>query len=59
MPVEVQTAGGDLSKLVASYPGLYVQSIDGTDFLESYRAMTAAVAYAREAQRARRSSTRK
>ena len=48
VPVEVQTAGGDLSKLVASYPGLYVQSIDGTDFLESYRAMTSAVAYARE-----------
>ena len=48
VPVEVQTAGGDLSKLVASYPDLYVQSIDGTDFLESYRAMTAAVKYARE-----------
>jgi 2-oxoisovalerate dehydrogenase E1 component len=48
VPVEVQTAGGDLSKLVASYPGLYVQSIDGTDFLESYRAMSSAVAYARE-----------
>jgi 2-oxoisovalerate dehydrogenase E1 component len=48
VPVEVQTAGGDLSKLVASYPGLFVQSIDGTDFLASYRAVTAAVAYARE-----------
>jgi 2-oxoisovalerate dehydrogenase E1 component len=48
VPVEVQTAGGDLSKLVASYPGLFVQSIDGTDFLESYKAMSAAVAYARE-----------
>src|SRR5918993_4646912 len=31
VPVEVQTAGGDLSKLVASFPGLFVQSIDGTD----------------------------
>ena len=48
VPVEVQTAGGDLSKLVSSYPGLFVQSIDGTDFLASYRAMSAAVAYARE-----------
>jgi 2-oxoisovalerate dehydrogenase E1 component len=47
VPVEVQTAGGDLSRLVASFPGLLVQSIDGTDFLESYRAMTEAVAYAR------------
>jgi 2-oxoisovalerate dehydrogenase E1 component len=47
VPVEVQTAGGDLSKLVASFPGLFVQSIDGTDFLASYRAMQDAVAYAR------------
>jgi 2-oxoisovalerate dehydrogenase E1 component len=46
-PVEVQTAGGDISKLVASFPGLFVQSIDGTDFVGSYKAMTAAVNYAR------------
>ena len=42
-----RTAGGDISKLVASFPGLFVQSIDGTDFLASYRAMSDAVAYAR------------
>ncbi len=47
VPVEVQTAGGDISRLVASFPGLLVQSIDGTDFVESHRAMSAAVAYAR------------
>jgi 2-oxoisovalerate dehydrogenase E1 component len=47
VPVEVQTAGGDISKLVSSFPDLYVQSVDGTDFLASYRAMSAAVAYAR------------
>jgi 2-oxoisovalerate dehydrogenase E1 component len=47
VPVEVQTPGGDLSKLVASFPGLFVQSIDGTDFPASHRAMTAAVDYAR------------
>jgi len=47
VPVEVQTAGGDISKLVSSFPGLFVQSIDGTDFLASYRAMVDAVAYAR------------
>jgi 2-oxoisovalerate dehydrogenase E1 component len=47
VPVEVQTAGGDISKLVASFPGLFVQSIDGTDFLASYRAMADAIAYAR------------
>jgi 2-oxoisovalerate dehydrogenase E1 component len=48
VPVEVQTAGGDISKLVASFPGLLVRSIDGTDFLASYRAMAEAVAHARE-----------
>ncbi len=47
VPVEVQTAGGDISRLVASFPDLLVQSIDGTDFVESHRAMSAAVAYAR------------
>ena len=47
VPVEVQTAGGDISKLVASFPGLFVQSIDGTDLPASYKAMTAAVEYAR------------
>jgi len=47
VPVEVQTAGGDLSKLVAAFPGLFVQSIDGCDFLGSYRAVADAVGYAR------------
>ena len=47
VPVEVQTAGGDISRLVSSFPGLFVQSIDGTDFLASYRAMSDAIAYAR------------
>jgi 2-oxoisovalerate dehydrogenase E1 component len=47
VPVEVQTPGGDISRLVSSFPGLHVQSIDGTDFLSSYRAMQDAVAYAR------------
>ena len=47
VPVEVQTAGGDISRLVSSFPGLFVQSIDGTDFLASYRAMSSAIAYAR------------
>ena len=47
VPVEVQTAGGDISKLVSAFPDLFVQSIDGTDFLASYGAMSAAVEYAR------------
>jgi 2-oxoisovalerate dehydrogenase E1 component len=47
VPVEVQTAGGSISRLVSSFPGLFVQTIDGTDFVASYRAMSEAVAYAR------------
>jgi 2-oxoisovalerate dehydrogenase E1 component len=47
VPVEVQTAGGDISKLVSSFPDLFVQSVDGTDFLASYRTVQDAVAYAR------------
>jgi len=47
VPVEAQTPGGDISKLVTSFPGLLVQSVDGTDFLASYGAMEQAVAYAR------------
>jgi 2-oxoisovalerate dehydrogenase E1 component len=47
VPVEVQTAGGDISKVVASFPNLLVQSIDGTDLIASYKAMREAVDYAR------------
>jgi 2-oxoisovalerate dehydrogenase E1 component len=47
VPVEVQTPGGDISKLVTGFPHLFVQSIDGTDFLASYAAVQEAVAYAR------------
>ncbi len=43
VPVEVQTAGGDVSKLVESFPHLEVIRCDGTDFLESYRALGKAV----------------
>jgi 2-oxoisovalerate dehydrogenase E1 component len=47
VPVEVQTPGGDISRIVRSFPGLHVDSIDGTDFFTSLRAMREAVAYAR------------
>ena len=47
VPVEVQTAGGDISRLVRSFPGLHVDSIDGTDFFGSLRAMREATAYVR------------
>ena len=48
VPVEVNTAGGSISKLVASFPGLYVEEVDGCDFLASYAALDRAVTYARE-----------
>ena len=47
VPVEAQTPGGDISRLVSGFPHLFVQSIDGTDFLTCYGAMQEAVAYAR------------
>ncbi len=46
-PVEVGTAGGDISKLVTGFPDLYMQKIDGTDALESYAAFKSAVEYCR------------
>src|SRR5258708_24468478 len=39
VPVEVQTPGGDISRLVRSFPGLRVDSIDGTDFLPPHPAL--------------------
>ncbi|MBS1768779.1 MAG: dehydrogenase [Acidobacteria bacterium] len=47
-PVEVGTAGGDVSKLVAGFPDLYIQNVDGTDPIASYAAFKRAVEYCRE-----------
>jgi 2-oxoisovalerate dehydrogenase E1 component len=47
VPVEVQTPGGDMSKLVESFPGLKVLRCDGTDFLQSYKTAGEALAYCR------------
>lgn len=47
VPVEVQTAGGDVSKLVESFPNLKVLRCDGTDFLASYRTLGEAVDWVR------------
>src|SRR5437773_2474061 len=47
VPVEVQTPGGDISRLVRSFPGLHVDSIDGTEFFESLRAVRTAAEYVR------------
>src|SRR2546423_13761015 len=47
VPVDVQTAGGDISRLVASFPGLLVDSIAGRDCLVSLRTMRKAAEYVR------------
>jgi 2-oxoisovalerate dehydrogenase E1 component len=46
-PVEVQTPGGDLSRIVEDFPGLQVYRCDGTDYIASYDTMREAVAHAR------------
>jgi 2-oxoisovalerate dehydrogenase E1 component len=47
VPVERQTPGGDVSKLVAAHPNLRVLQCDGTDLVASYAAMAEAVNYCR------------
>jgi 2-oxoisovalerate dehydrogenase E1 component len=48
VPVEVNTAGGSISKLVRGFPGLLIQEVDGCDFIASHATMTKAVEYARK-----------
>ena len=47
VPVERQTAGGDISRLVSGFPGLKILHCDGTNFVESYTAMLDAVEHCR------------
>jgi len=48
VPVEVNTAGGSISKLVRSFPDLHVEEVDGCDLVASYQAMQRAVDHARK-----------
>src|SRR5450432_1365011 len=48
VPVEVQTAGGSISRLARSFPGLHLAECDGTDPLESYAVGKEAVEYCRQ-----------
>ena len=50
VPVERQTAGGNIARLVGSFPHLAVFECDGTNFVESYATMAAAVAHCRREQ---------
>ena len=47
VPVEVQTAGGSISKLLASFPNLYIEECDGTDPVASYATMKRAAEHCR------------
>ena len=48
VPVEVNTAGGSVSKLLTGFPGLLIQEVDGCDPLASYDVIQKAVEYARQ-----------
>ncbi|MBI4906111.1 MAG: dehydrogenase E1 component subunit alpha/beta [Acidobacteria bacterium] len=48
VPVETQTAGGNVSKLLTGFPGLLVREVDGTDFAASYEVLREALQYCRE-----------
>ena len=50
VPVEVQTPGGDISRLVEGFPNLKVFRVDGTDLVASLQTMEDAVAYARSGE---------
>jgi 2-oxoisovalerate dehydrogenase E1 component len=50
VPVEVQTAGGSVSKLLTGFPDLLIRECDGTDVVDTYRVAGELVAYCRSRQ---------
>ncbi|MFN0123797.1 MAG: thiamine pyrophosphate-dependent enzyme, partial [Blastocatellia bacterium] len=47
VPVEVQTPGGSISKLVRSFPNLFVEECDGTDVFASHDTLRRAAEHCR------------
>ncbi len=47
VPVEVNTPGGNISRLVANFPNFFFAEVDGTDPVESYAAFVEAVEHCR------------
>ena len=47
VPVEVNTPGGNISRLVANFPNFYFAEVDGTDPIASYSAFSQAVQHCR------------
>ncbi|HXP08144.1 MAG TPA: thiamine pyrophosphate-dependent enzyme, partial [Acidobacteriaceae bacterium] len=50
VPVEVNTPGGNISRLVANFPNFFFAEVDGTDPIESYAAFAKAVQHCRSGQ---------
>jgi 2-oxoisovalerate dehydrogenase E1 component len=50
VPVEVQTAGGNISRLVSGFPNFHFEEVDGTDPVVTYAAFAHSVAYCRAGQ---------
>ncbi len=48
VPVEVQTAGGNVSRLLTGFPDLRIQECDGNDVVDLYRTAGELVAHCRE-----------
>jgi 2-oxoisovalerate dehydrogenase E1 component len=47
VPVEVNTAGGSISRLVASFPNMRIVEIDGCDLADTWKGITRAIEYIR------------
>jgi 2-oxoisovalerate dehydrogenase E1 component len=47
VPIEAQTAGGSISRLVSAFPDLAVHEVDGLDFLESHHVLSDAISHCR------------
>jgi 2-oxoisovalerate dehydrogenase E1 component len=50
VPVERQTAGGSISRLVSGFPHLFVAECDGNDFMSSVGALKQAIEWTRAGQ---------
>jgi 2-oxoisovalerate dehydrogenase E1 component len=48
VPVEIQTPGGSISKLLKNYPGIHVAELNGLDPVSSYRVLRRAVKHVRQ-----------
>lgn len=47
VPVEAQTPGGNISRLLRNFPDLFVTEFDGCDLVESYARLNDAITYLR------------